>query len=251
MISHDLQEPLRTLTAFSDFLLKDYGDRLEGEGREFVLHLVDASRRMRAMILGILNLSRAGEVIGAFQAVDLDELASVVRTDLGELIRARGAEVRISGPLPTVWGDRVRLCQLFTNLIANGLKYNQSPAPSVDVAAVAASGSDAEGTNELDTDPGEAVILAIKDNGIGIDPQFHASIFQLFRRLHTREEFEGTGAGLAICSKIVEAHGGRIWVESEPGRGSTFFIRLRRPPPAQRLNASTTARVVAHERDPV
>ena len=96
VVSHDLQEPLRTLIAFSDFLLKDYGDRLEGEGQEFVRHLVDASRRMRAMILGMLNLSRAGKVIGEFQAVDLDELAAVVKTDLGELIRSKDAEVRIA-----------------------------------------------------------------------------------------------------------------------------------------------------------
>ena len=211
VVSHDLQEPLRTLIAFSDFLLKDYGDRLEGEGQEFVRHLVDASRRMRAMILGMLNLSRAGEVIGEFQSVDLGDLAAVVKTALGELIRSKNAEVRITGPLPVVWGDRVRLGQLLANLISNGLKYNRSPEPRVEIAAPVTRGPGALDSGP-DTDPGEEALIAVRDNGIGIDPQFHAAIFQLFRRLHTREEFEGTGAGLAICNKIVQAHGGQIWV---------------------------------------
>jgi signal transduction histidine kinase len=117
--------------------------------------------------------------------------------------------------LPTVWGDRDRLGQLMANLIGNAIKYNRSRDPWVEVGSVP--GAD-------DT----WVTVSVRDNGIGIDPQFHAKIFQLFRRLHTREEFEGTGAGLAICAKIVQAHGGRIWVESEPGQGATFLVTLRR-----------------------
>ncbi len=228
VVSHDLQEPLRTLIAFSDFLLKDYGDQLDGEGQEFVRYLVDASRRMRAMILGMLTLSRAGKVIGEFHPVNLDDLASTIRTDLGELIRDKDAEVRIASPLPVVWGDRDRLGQLLANLITNGLKYNSSDRPVVEVRQVAAP-SRSESSGQL-VDPEREAVIAVQDNGIGIDPEFHASIFQLFRRLHTREEYEGTGAGLAICSKIVRAHGGSIWVESEPGRGATFFFRLNRPP---------------------
>lgn len=115
-------------------------------------------------------------------------------------------------------GDRDRISQLLANLISNGLKYNQSAAPWVEVGT-------------LDDEPGPWLTVYVRDNGIGIDPQFHTKIFQLFRRLHTREEYEGTGAGLAICSKIVHAHGGRIWIESEPNQGATFFISLRRSPP--------------------
>jgi len=230
VVSHDLQEPLRTLIAFSDFLLKDYGERFDEEGREYVNYLIDASRRMRTMILAMLHLSRAGKVLGDFASVDMNELLAIVKADLGELIRARNAEIRVVGSLPIVWGDWNRLTQLLTNLIANGLKFNRSPAPRVEVGCVETNReSESRNTPDPDrTDDDDYVTLSIKDNGIGIDPEFHQTIFQLFRRLHTQEEYEGTGAGLAICGKIVQAHGGRIWVESTLNAGSTFFVRLRR-----------------------
>lgn len=213
VVSHDLQEPLRTLIAFSDFLIRDQGDRLDETGRDYVQHLVDASRRLRSLIQDLLKLSKAGRVTSEFAAVSLDEVAGVVKADLAELIRSKNAEVAIEGPLPDVWGDRDRIGQLLANLVGNGLKYNERPDPRVEIGAEGSAG-------------GRTVTLRVRDNGIGIDPKFHAKIFQLFRRLHTREEYEGTGAGLAICQKIVQAHGGRIWVESEPGHGSTFFVSL-------------------------
>ncbi len=216
VVSHDLQEPLRTLIAFSDFLLKDYGEMLDAGGQEYVRYLVEASRRMRSLIQGLLHLSRAGKVTGEFELVNLDEVCSLVRADLAELIRSRGGELRVIGPLPTVWGDRDRIGQLVANLVGNGFKYNQSVPPLVEVLSAGTK-------DEFDA----WATFAVRDNGIGIDPQFHAKVFQLFRRLHTREEYEGSGAGLAICQKIVQAHGGRIWVESTPGQGSTFFVRLR------------------------
>ncbi len=219
VVSHDLQEPLRTLIAFSDFLMRDQGDRLDDAGKEYVRYLVEASRRLRALIQDLLSLSRAGKVTAEFARVDLGEVVDVLKSDLSELIRTRNAEVRVLGPLPAVWGDRDRIGQLLANLVVNGLKYNKKPEPRVEIGAAGPS-------------DGRMVTISVRDNGIGIEPQFHAKVFQLFRRLHTREEYEGTGAGLAICQKIAQAHGGRIWVESTPDRGSTFFVTLPTPPGA-------------------
>ena len=217
VVSHDLQEPLRTLIAFSDFLLRDYGDHLDTAGEEFVRHIVDAARRMRSLIQDLLALSRAGKVAADFGPVDLESVVASVRSDLAALINSRGATLRVIGPLPEVWGDHNRVGQMLSNLIANGLKYNERSVPSVEIGEV---------REKSETG---MVTIYVTDDGIGIEPQFHAKIFQLFRRLHAREEYEGTGAGLAICSKIVQAHHGRIWVESQPGAGSTFFVSLPRP----------------------
>ena len=127
-----------------------------------------------------------------------------------------GADTTSDGSrLALAWGDRVRIGQLLANLVGNGLKYNKSEHPTVEVFV-----------EPTGTDGGEFATLAVRDNGIGIDPKFHLKIFQIFRRLHTRDEYEGTGAGLAICQKIVQAHGGRLWVESAPGAGATFRLTL-------------------------
>lgn len=222
VVSHDLQEPLRTLVSFSDFLLADYGERLDDQGKEFVHYLVDASRRMRALIQDLTTLSRAGRVTRDFAPVKLNEVLKIVRADLSERIRSRGGVVEFDPELPDVWGDRDRIIQLFTNLISNGLKYNRESVPRVVVGREGAAGG-ASGW----------VTVAVRDNGIGIDPAYHAKIFQLFRRLHTQEEYEGTGAGLAICQKIVHAHGGSIQVLSELNRGAVFLVKLRTPPEGQ------------------
>ncbi len=242
VVSHDLQEPLRSLTSFSGFLADEYADRLEAEGQEYLRYVVNASRRMRAMIQGLLKLSRAGKVIGEFAEVDLDLLLADIKADLAELLRTKGAELRAASPLPKVWGDRDRIGQLLANLITNGVKYNEHPSKWVEVAATCTPDSDRSGA--LGSASATSVTISIKDNGIGIEPQFHGTIFQLFRRLHPHEEYEGTGVGLAICNKIVQAHGGRMWVESVPGQGATFFVQLRGVPttePASPMSTSNTS----------
>ena len=166
-------------------------------------YLVEASRRMRAMIHGLLKLSRAGKVIGEFAMVDLEELLAVIKADLGELLRTKNAELRIKSPLPQVWGDHDRIGQLLANLIGNAVKYNQSSSPWVEVEANIDAGADSpDHPDDNHLDP--HIVIAIKDNGIGIEPEYHKTIFQLFRRLHTHDEYEGTGVGLAICTKIVQ-----------------------------------------------
>lgn len=224
VVSHDLQEPLRTLTAFSDFLLQDHAGQLDGAAHEYVHRLVDASRRMRSMIHGLLNLSRAGKITDEFGPVRLAELVADLRGDLGELIRSRQAELRLVSPDMVLWGDRVRLLQLLANLVSNGIKYNGSAIPCVQIGTIAPAD---EGPTDSGS-PGSWLTVFVRDNGIGIDPRHHQRIFQLFRRLHSQEEYEGTGVGLAICVKIAQAHGGRIWVESAPAAGATFFVTLPR-----------------------
>ena len=227
VVSHDLLEPLRTLTAFSDFLLRDYGDRLDAGGREFVHYIVDASRRMRALINDLLRLSRAGMVTNEFGEVNLEDVVARIQADYAELTRARQGAIRVLGPLPIVWGDKDRIGQLFGNLIGNALKYHRGDGPLVEI------GVERQAESPPCSPPSESqphATFFVRDNGIGIDPKFHGKIFEMFRRLHATEEFEGTGAGLAICQKIIQAHGGRIWVESEVGRGSIFRVSLPQLP---------------------
>ncbi|HLF71909.1 MAG TPA: ATP-binding protein [Dehalococcoidia bacterium] len=211
-VSHDLKEPLRTLEAFSGFLLEDYGDVLDEQGRDYLERLGQASARLKDMIEKLLTLSRLGRRPPEVERVDVRQVVEGIIAVNQFTIDERHAEVVIDGDLPPVLGDLSRLEQIFGNLIGNGLKFNQSERPGVTVKL--------EGTVD------GIVTFAVTDNGIGIAEEYHERIFGVFQRLHLREEYEGTGAGLAIVKRAANALGGSIELRSAPGEGSTFLVNL-------------------------
>lgn len=216
VVSHDLKEPLRGIEAFSGFLLEDYADRLDEQGKQYLGFLRQSALRMKDLIHDLLTLAALSHRPPTRQPVDLDRVVAAVQRDLEYSIRHRHAEVRTEAPLPTIVGDPTLIGEVFKNLVSNAIKFNVSEPPTATIS----SRGEEDGF----------VRLAVADNGIGIDPQYRERIFELFERLHRQEEFEGTGAGLAICKKIVEGYGGRIWVESEPGKGSTFWLTFPASP---------------------
>ncbi|CCG40510.1 sensor histidine kinase [Magnetospirillum molischianum] len=211
--SHDLREPLRMIASFVDLLGRRYGDRLDQDGLEFIAFAREGAARMDRLVLDLLDYSRIGRICKPMQQVDLGILTERVVRALALKIHESEADIVLPAPpFPTVIGDPDELVRLLQNLIDNAIKYREPTRPiRVTVAAERRGGE---------------VMLSVADNGIGIDPQYYDRIFGIFQRLHTRESFEGTGIGLAICKKIVERHGGQIWVESKPGEGSTFFFTV-------------------------
>ncbi len=212
-VSHDLKEPLRGIEAFAGFLAEDYGDKLDEQGQRYVTVLRESAVRMKDLIEDLLQLSRIGRAPVEYQPVPISALVEDIKLELQFAIQEKNADLRIDSNLPTVPCDKTRIREVFMNLISNAIKYNDKPQPVAEVSCRQDNG---------------AFVFSIKDNGIGIEEQYHEKIFRIFQRLHHREEYEGTGVGLTICKKIVEAHKGKIWVESVPGEGTTFFFSIPR-----------------------
>ena len=210
--SHDLQEPLRMITGYTNLLSKRYKGKLDDDADEFIGYAVDGANRLRVLINDLLIYSRVGTQGKEFAPTDCELILGQTLVGLQVVIQESAARVTHDS-LPTVMADDVQLGQLFQNLIGNALKYRNGNAPAVHI-----------GCQRRDND----WLLSIRDNGIGIDPRFAEKIFVIFQRLHNREQYPGTGIGLAVCKRIVERHGGKIWVESTPGKGSTFYFTLSR-----------------------
>jgi PAS domain S-box-containing protein len=213
IVSHDLQEPLRTITNFVQLLARHLEGSLDAQAQELMGFVVGGAQRMQALITDLLAYARVSGPLPPFQAVDGEALLARVLGDLQLVIADAGAEVT-HDPLPVVHGDAGQLGLVVQNLVGNALKFRGAAAPRIHVGARREGGQ---------------WVFSVRDNGIGIEARYRERIFQVFQRLHSRGEYAGTGIGLAICQKIIERHGGRIWVESEPGHGATFFFTLPTP----------------------
>ena len=208
--SHDLQEPLRMVTGFVQLLARRYGGKLDSDAEEFIGYAVDGAHRMQRMITDLLAYSRVATRGKPPGLVSCEVILDQTLANLSVAMEENGAVVT-HDPLPTVRADSAQLLQVFQNLIGNAIKFRGDAAPRVHV-----------GSERRDSD----WVFSVRDNGIGIEPEYYERIFVIFQRLHGRDEYPGTGIGLAICKRIVERHGGRIWVESELGRGAAFYFTL-------------------------
>jgi len=209
--SHDLQEPLRMIASYTQLLAKRYKGRLDSEADEFIAYAVDGSKRMQGLIQDLLAYSRAGTNGKPLRKISSEAALKEALSNLRAAIQESGALVTHDS-LPAITTDDTQLVQVLQNLVGNAIKYRTAEVPRVHVSAA--------------KNGGKELVFSVRDNGLGIDPQYFERIFVLFQRLHGREEFKGTGIGLAICKKLVERLGGRIWVESQPENGSTFYFAL-------------------------
>ncbi len=211
--SHDLQEPLRMVSSYVQLFERRYAGQVDSQAKKYIDYAVEGAKRMQALIGGLLEFSRVGRVDEPSGTVDTDAALDQALLNLRSAIEESRATVR-RGPLPTLTGNASRLAQVFQNLVANAIKFRRhGEAPVVHVSAIPS---------------GREWAFAVRDNGIGIDPAYLERIFVIFQRLHTRAEYPGTGIGLSICKKVIERHGGRIWVESTAGAGATFHFTLPR-----------------------
>jgi light-regulated signal transduction histidine kinase (bacteriophytochrome) len=209
--SHDLQEPVRKLLFYSDYLLQKYTGNIDGKGVEYLKNMHGASQRMRNLIQDLLLFSQIHREKMEFRDTDLNVIAREMHQDLEMTIDEKKAMLTID-TLPTIQADEVMMRQLFTNIIGNSLKYSKPAQPP----RISVTNREVDGFLEI----------AFEDNGIGFDEKYNSQIFTLFQRLHTRDLYEGTGLGLAICRKIVELHNGKIRAEAKEGLGATFYVSL-------------------------
>lgn len=223
--SHDLREPLRMVTSYTQLLKKRYAGQLDSDADEFIEYAVDGAARMESLIEDLLAFSRVGSQGAAFARADLEETLALTLRGLEVALAESGAEVT-SDPMPTLICDRTQVAQVFQNLIANAIKFHGEAPPRIHIGVV-------QGEDEW--------VFSVSDNGIGIEPEYFDRIFVIFQRLHTRHDYVGSGMGLAICKRIVERHRGRIWVESKPGEGATFYFSLPFEPTQAMVPPSKTA----------
>jgi light-regulated signal transduction histidine kinase (bacteriophytochrome) len=208
--SHDLQEPLRNIAGFVKLLEKRYKGKFDEKADEYFEYVTDGVIRMQALIKDLLEYSRVGTRGKAFTPENCTQAVEQALSNLRSTVENTGSKITCD-TLPVVMADVSQLSRLFQNLIGNAMKFCNRKPPKVHISA---------------KQKGDDWVFSVKDNGIGIDPKHFERIFAIFQRLHTREEYEGTGIGLSLCKKIVERHGGRIWVESAVGKGATFFFTI-------------------------
>ena len=208
--SHDLQEPLRMVTSFTQLLAKRYKGKLDSDADEFIAYIVDGATRMHVLINDLLAYARLGSRAMELVPTDCEAILADAMSNLAGAIKESGATVTHDA-LPSLMVDPNQLSRLFQNLIGNAVKFRAVDPPVVHVSARREGGE---------------WLFSVQDNGIGIDPEYFEQIFLIFRRLHGTSKYSGTGIGLAICRKIVRQHGGKIWIESQPGKGSTFYFSL-------------------------
>jgi signal transduction histidine kinase len=219
-VAHDLKEPIRGIEGLTNMLVEEYAESLDETGREYLNFIHASGERMRGLVDDLLRLSRIARRTYPVESVDLNELVPEVIEGLGYAMRETGAKVDVRGPLPTVECDRVRMSELFQNLLSNALKFTGDAPPHVAIG------------HEVD---GDAHIFYVEDNGLGIPTEEQERVFRIFQRAHENTHTDGSGVGLAICQRIIERHGGRIWVDSKVGEGSRFSFAL---PPHHSESAS-------------
>jgi PAS domain S-box-containing protein len=209
--SHDLQEPLRMVASYTELLGQRYRGKLDDKADKYIFYAVDGAKRMQRLVADLLTYSRVGSQGRPLVAVDTNAVVSGVIDMMRPPIRKANARIEVAPQLPVVMADEVQLRQVFQNLIGNALKFRAAADPVIGIRAA---------------QQGDQWLFCVEDNGIGIDMQYAERIFQMFQRLHERGKYDGSGIGLTIVKRIIERHGGKVWIESKPGLGTSFFFSL-------------------------